>query len=59
MDGGVDFPTLWHSIIKPDPVVAGVPVQRLDDAHRPYVEIPLVRGDWLVINFDAKIVHLR
>jgi len=59
MDGGVDFPTLWHTIIKPHPAVAGVPVQQLDDAQRPYIEIPLIRGDRLVINFDAKIVHLR
>jgi len=24
---GVDFPTLWRTVIKPHPMVAGIPVQ--------------------------------
>jgi hypothetical protein len=54
----VDFPTLWHTIIKPDPSVMGPPVQRLD-GNRTYLEIPLLRGDWLVIDNEARTVGVR
>jgi hypothetical protein len=55
---GVDFPTLWHTVIKPHPSVVGVPVQRLD-GNRTYLEIPLLRGDWLVVDSDLRMVSLR
>jgi len=55
---GVDFPTLWHSVIKPHPAVAGVPIQRLDD-DRTYLEIPLLRGDCLVVDTGGRTVRLR
>jgi hypothetical protein len=55
---GVDFPTLWHTIIKPDPSVIGPPVQRLH-GNRTYLEIPLLRGDWLVIDNEARAVGVR
>jgi len=55
---GLNFETIWHSIIKPNPAVAGIPVQKLDGDH-PYLEVPLVRGDWLVIDFEAKKVSQR
>jgi hypothetical protein len=55
---GVDFPTLWHTIIKPHPSVAGVPVQRLD-GNCTYLEIPLRRGDWLIVDTDRRTVSLR
>jgi hypothetical protein len=58
MRGGIDFPTLWHTVIKPHPSVIGVPVQRLDGA-RTYLEIPLLRGDWLVVDTDGRTVSLR
>lgn len=58
MRSGVDFPTLWHTIIKPHPVVIGPPVQRLD-GNRTYLEIPLLRGDWLVVNNESRTVSLR
>jgi hypothetical protein len=58
MCNGVDFPTLWHTVIKPHPSVVGVPVQRLD-GNRTYLEIPLLRGDWLVVDTDRRIVSLR
>jgi hypothetical protein len=58
MRRGIDFPTLWHTIIKPHPTVIGVPVQRLDGS-RTYLEVPLLRGDWLVIDTDARTVNLR
>lgn len=31
---GVDFPTLWQTIIKPHPMVAGIPVQRITQPAR-------------------------
>ena len=55
---GVDFPTLWRTIIKPDPAVIGPPVQRLDGS-RTYLEIPLLRGDWLVIDNEVRTVSIR
>ncbi len=55
---GVDFPTLWHTIIKVDPTVVGVPVQRVD-GNRTYLEIPLLRGDWLVIDNERRTVSVR
>jgi hypothetical protein len=58
MRGGVDFPTLWHTVIRPHPSVVGVPVQRLD-GNRTYLEIPLLRGDWLVVDTDGRTVSLR
>jgi hypothetical protein len=55
---GVDFPTLWHTIIKPDPTVIGPPIQRLDGS-RTYLEVPLLRGDWLVIDNEVRTVSVR
>ncbi len=58
MQGGADFPTLWHTVIKAHPAVSGVPVQRCEGS-RAYLEIPLLRGDWLVVDCDARMVALR
>lgn len=58
MRSGIDFPTLWHTILKPDPMVAGVPVQRWD-GNRTYLEVPLLRGDSLVIDTERRTVSLR
>jgi hypothetical protein len=58
MRSGIDFPTLWHTIIKPDPTVAGVPIQRWD-GNRTYLEVPLLRGDSLVIDTERRTVSLR
>jgi hypothetical protein len=55
---GVDFPTLWNAIIKFHPAVMGPPVQRLD-GNRTYLEVPLLRGDWLVIDNEARTVSVR
>jgi hypothetical protein len=58
MRGGVDFPTLWHTVIRPHPAVIGVPVQRLD-GDRTYLEVPLLRGEWLVVDTQVRAVSLR
>jgi hypothetical protein len=55
---GVDFPTLWQTIIKPDPTVIGPPFQRLHGS-RTYLEVPLLRGDWLVIDNEVRTVSVR
>ena len=55
---GVDFPTLWHTIIKPHPTVAGVPLQRWD-GHLTYLEIPLLRGDCIIVDMEGRTVRLR
>jgi hypothetical protein len=57
MRSGVDFPTLWYTVIKPHPTVAGVPVQR-SDGNRIYLEIPLLRGDYLVVDTEGRTVSL-
>jgi hypothetical protein len=58
MRSGIDFPTLWHTVIKQHPTVAGVPIQR-SDGHRTYLEIPLLRGDYLVVDTQGRTVSLR
>jgi hypothetical protein len=55
---GVDFPTLWHTTIKPHSSVIGPPVQRLD-GNRTYLEVPLLRGNWLVIDNELRMVSIR
>jgi hypothetical protein len=39
--------------------VAGVPVQKITDDYRSDVEVPLLRGEWLIVDFDAKVVRLK
>jgi hypothetical protein len=58
MRSGVDFPTLWHTVIKLHPTVAGVPIQR-SSGNRTYLEISLLRGDCLVVDTEARTVSLR
>jgi hypothetical protein len=36
---GADFPTVWHTVLKPNVLVAGPPVQRPDG-----LEIALITG---------------
>ena len=45
---GEDFPTIWQTILKSHPMVAGSPVQRLDgpDAR---LEIQLLSGERLLV----------
>jgi hypothetical protein len=44
---GADFPTIWTSILKAHPLVAGIPVQTITEA-RAQLEIRLVTGQRLV-----------
>ena len=55
---GADFPTVWHTVLKRDPLVAGVPRQRLEGA-RAFLEIPLVTGQSLIYDGDVRSFSLE
>ena len=40
---GADFPTIWHTILRRHPIVAGTPVQRIDGTSA-RLEVPLTLG---------------
>ncbi|PTE06959.1 hypothetical protein [Mesorhizobium helmanticense] len=44
---GVDFPTIWQTVLKAHPYVAGHPKQGLNDSG-PFLEVPLITGRHLV-----------
>ena len=46
---GVDFPTVWQTILKSHPLVIGPPVQRLED-HEAVLEISLIDGRRIVLD---------
>ena len=50
---GNDFPTVWSTMLKGHILVEGIPRQRLDGT-RPLLEIPLITGERLVFDGDAK-----
>ena len=50
---GEDFPTVWQTILKSHPLVAGIPEQRLE-GNRSVLEIRLITGERLVFDGDAK-----
>jgi hypothetical protein len=50
---GDDFPTVWQTLLKGHPLVEGIPRQRLD-GNRSLLEIPLITGERLLFDGDAK-----
>jgi hypothetical protein len=46
----MDFPTLWHEVLKGSPLVVGPPVQTLRDG-RAHLEVQLLSGGAIV--FDS------
>ena len=58
LQGGADFPTIWHTLIKRHGAVQGIPIQRVDGAGWPFVEIPLIGGERLVIHHDERTARL-
>lgn len=50
---GADFPTVWHTVLKADPLVKGIPRQRMVGT-RTLLEIPLVTGQSLLYDGDRK-----
>jgi hypothetical protein len=47
---GADFPTVWDTVLKGHALVAGSPIQILDDQMRPQLEIGLINGQRLIYN---------
>ncbi|MGA2125144.1 MAG: hypothetical protein ABSG76_03230 [Xanthobacteraceae bacterium] len=50
---GADFPTIWHTLLKGHPLVAGIPIQSLDGA-RSILEIPLITGHRITYEPDLR-----
>ena len=50
---GEDFPTVWQTLLKGHPLVVGISRQRLD-GNRSLLEIPLITGERLLFDGDAK-----
>jgi hypothetical protein len=44
---GADFPTVWHTVLKGDRLVAGIPVQTIAE-NRARLEIPLTTGHKII-----------
>lgn len=59
LGGGMDFPTLWHEVIKEHPLVTGVPIQVIDEKGRLFVEIPLGLSRSMVVHHDERTATLR
>jgi hypothetical protein len=55
---GADFPTVWHTVLKKDPLVAGIPRQRLAGA-RSILEIPLITRQLIVYDGDQRLFSLE
>lgn len=45
-ENGLDFPSIWHSLIAGHPLVVGLPVQRMEDG-LPVLDIGLLSGQRL------------
>jgi hypothetical protein len=56
--GGADFPTIWHTLLKPHPLVSGIPHQRLHGL-RSVLAIPLITGQALVYDGERKAFSLE
>jgi hypothetical protein len=46
--GGADFPAVWNSVLKGNPVVAGPPIQTFADDLHSQLQIRLINGQRLV-----------
>jgi hypothetical protein len=50
---GNDFPTVWSTVLKGNPLIDGLPQSRLEGP-RPVLEIRLITGERLIFDGDAK-----
>ena len=55
---GADFPTVWHTVLQGNRLVAGIPRQRLEGP-RALLEIPLITGQAIVYDGDLKTFNLE
>jgi hypothetical protein len=51
----MDFPTLWHEVLRPDPLVIGPPVQTVRDG-RIRLEVRLIGGGAIAFDSDTNTV---
>jgi hypothetical protein len=49
---GLDFPTLWHEVLKSHPLVIGPPVQTVRDG-RIRMEVRLITGSAIAFDSDT------
>ena len=49
---GMDFPTLWHEVLKADPLVIGPPVQTVRNG-RIRMEVRLISGGAIAFDSDT------
>lgn len=54
-EAGLDFPTIWKSVLRPHPYIAGLPIQDRKELG-PVLKIPLITGRFIVS--DAFGFHL-
>ena len=47
---GLDFPTIWRTILQGHPLVCGAPVQ-MSDGGRTWLEVPLTTGERLLVDW--------
>jgi hypothetical protein len=57
-DRGADFPTVWHTVLKGHPLVAGIPRQRMSGSSS-LLEIPLITGHCVVYNGETRAFSLQ
>jgi hypothetical protein len=50
---GNDFPTVWNTVLKGNPLIDGLPLSRMQGP-RPVLEIRLITAERLVFDGDAK-----
>jgi hypothetical protein len=51
-NGGADFPTVWLTVLRPDPLVRGIPRQTINDG-RVQLEIRLLTGQRFIFDSEA------
>jgi len=49
---GMDFPSLWHDVLKPDPLVLGPPIQTVRDG-KIRMEVRLITGGVIAFATDT------
>jgi hypothetical protein len=52
LGAGMDFPTLWNEVLRPDPMVIGPPVQTVRDG-RIRLEVRLIGGAAIAFDTDT------
>ena len=55
---GKSFSTVWHTVLKRHTLIDGIPSERFD-GQRNFLDIPLITGDRLVFDRNAKEFRLE